>query len=427
MNKNKAKNKELKYKTFRGVVKETDVENGVIDMMIPMSTSSVDRDGDIVDPTAFKNTLPAFEKRPILLSSHDYRSLQSQIGEFEAIKATADGLVASPKYYINEGNAEADWAFKLASKGKAAFSVGFIPIKAEPIGDKNDNFPQPQKFTEVELLEVSQVVVPSNRDAIQSMKSKGIDNPVTEEIAEEVLADEGLLDDETDKQKYKGTISWARAHPDGTPKAPDDEAWNGTREVREANIEDLLIMSLWVGEDIEVKASYKLPHHEAGGPHRVVRQGVIAAGNALQGARGGVEIPPSDVGGVKRHLARHYRQFDLTPPWEQDSYSQESIADDMDYLMSQLEANGLNEAGEEVGLKLVALILRLTGDDIPDEIQERFIEFLPRVKEKPAEIATEALNITPIEQSAFPSSEVIAEMVGTAVKVELDKLKGKVD
>ena len=421
------KDKDLRYKTFRGVVKETDVENGVIDMMIPMSTSSVDRDGDIIEPTAFKKTLPAFEKRPILLSSHDYRSLQSQIGEFETISISEKGLNARPKYYINEGNAEADWAFKLASKGKAAFSVGFIPVKAEPISDTTDSLPQAQKFTEVELLEVSQVVVPSNRDAIQSMKSKGID-PVTEEIAEEVLADEELLaNDETNDQKditEKGAISWARAHPDGTPLADPDEEWDAAREVREADISELLIMSLWVGEDPDVKSSYKLPHHEAYSPHRVVRQGVIAAGNALQGARGGVELPVADVGGVRRHLARHYRQFDLTPPWEEESYSQESIADDIDWLISKLESNGLNKAGEEAGLKLAGMILRLTGDDIPVDIQEKLAEFLPRVTEEPA---TPEPQPEIEESSSAPSAELITEMVGSAVKQELDKLRGKVN
>ena len=77
--------------------------------------------------TLESNKEPAFEKRPILLSSHDYRSLQSQIGEFETINISEKGKKARPKYYINEGNPEADWAFKLAKKGKAA--VGLLSLR----------------------------------------------------------------------------------------------------------------------------------------------------------------------------------------------------------------------------------------------------------------------------------------------------------
>jgi hypothetical protein len=43
---------------------------------------------------------------------------------------------------------------------------------------------------------------------------------------------------------------------------------------------------------------------------------VMAAGGIMQGARGGVDIPKSDVDRVKSHLAKYYRKMDRTPPWE---------------------------------------------------------------------------------------------------------------
>ena len=36
------------------------------------------------------------------------------------------------------------------------------------------------------------------------------------------------------------------------------------------------------------------------------------------GSRGGVNVPEKDLAAVKAHLAKHYRQFDLTPPWERE-------------------------------------------------------------------------------------------------------------
>lgn len=62
---------------------------------------------------------------------------------------------------------------------------------------------------------------------------------------------------------------------------------------------------------------FKLPHHDVkDGKLVTVRAGVIAAGNALSGSRGGVKIPAGDVAAVQKHLQRHYHQFGLRAPWE---------------------------------------------------------------------------------------------------------------
>jgi len=174
------------YKTFRPEVKAVNPEDGTIDMLIPMSTASTDRDGESIDPLGWRKSLPAFRKRPVLLSSHNYGDLRKQIGEFTQIKVSEDGLFAKPKYYINEGNEEADWAFKLASKGMAAYSVGFIP-KAWVDGD-GEKTPA-RTYTEQELLEISHVVVPSNRDAIQSVRGKSAD-PAINQLVEDIISAE---------------------------------------------------------------------------------------------------------------------------------------------------------------------------------------------------------------------------------------------
>lgn len=47
-----------------------------------------------------------------------------------------------------------------------------------------------------------------------------------------------------------------------------------------------------------------------------VPRGVMAAGNVVQGARGGVDLPESDRSRVKSHLARYYAKMGDTAPWE---------------------------------------------------------------------------------------------------------------
>src|SRR3954471_11266916 len=47
-----------------------------------------------------------------------------------------------------------------------------------------------------------------------------------------------------------------------------------------------------------------------------VPRGVMAAGNVMQGSRGGVDLPAKDVDRVKSHLAKYYQKMDDTAPWD---------------------------------------------------------------------------------------------------------------
>ena len=49
-----------------------------------------------------------------------------------------------------------------------------------------------------------------------------------------------------------------------------------------------------------------------------VPRGVMAAGNVMQGSRGGVDLPKDDIDRVKSHLARYYAKLGETAPWERD-------------------------------------------------------------------------------------------------------------
>ncbi|UDY24973.1 hypothetical protein [Nocardioides sp. Kera G14] len=53
------------------------------------------------------------------------------------------------------------------------------------------------------------------------------------------------------------------------------------------------------------------------GELRVVPRGVMAAGNVMDGARGGVDLPKEDIERVKSHLAKYYEKFDRQAPWKE--------------------------------------------------------------------------------------------------------------
>lgn len=113
------------------------------------------------------------------------------------------------------------------------------------------------------------------------------------------------------------------------PLADRDRAWDGDaaeRRVRAwadaADEPDAKYRDAHVWYDADAKdnfGSYKLLIADVvDGRLRAVPRGVMAAGNVMQGARGGVDIPRKDVDRVRSHLAKYYAKMDETAPWERD-------------------------------------------------------------------------------------------------------------
>lgn len=162
-------------KTFNGEVLETK-DNQVT---VYVTTFDLDRDSEVILPTAWKSRINNYLSHPILLSSHSYGSLQNQIGRAVNMIIDDKGIKPTFEYFVGKGNAEADWGYFLSTQKQAAYSVGFIPHVF--IEDKTEiskllipyGFVQAQidevrrVYTDVELLEISQVTVPSNASAIQ--------------------------------------------------------------------------------------------------------------------------------------------------------------------------------------------------------------------------------------------------------------------
>lgn len=164
-------------KVYRAEIKAIDEDAGSVDAVV--STGSVDREGDVIRADGWD--LENFNRHPILLSSHNYMSLRSQIGEWDNVRVEGNALRGTARYYIGRGNEEADWGFELARRGKAAYSVGLIPLDAKPLG-KGEGW----DITRAELLEVSQVTVPANAEALQQMsRTKNLD-PVLRSIVDEM-------------------------------------------------------------------------------------------------------------------------------------------------------------------------------------------------------------------------------------------------
>ena len=156
-------------KNFRAEIKSVNDEAKTVTAVI--SHSKKDRDGDIIPPDAFKKRLKRYKDHPVLLVNHDYR-VENQIGEATNVKLNEDHVEATFKYYVGMGNATADWAYELAKAGMASYSIGFQAFGFDWIEEKDEQGNKRttgRKFTEIELLEVSHVVIPANANALQLM------------------------------------------------------------------------------------------------------------------------------------------------------------------------------------------------------------------------------------------------------------------
>jgi len=177
-------------KTFIGEIRSVDEKNFTLEAVV--SDETIDRYQEVIKVDAWKKGLKNYQKHGVLLSSHNYGTLTNQIGIAEKVKVEDGKLVAKFKYFTDSGNPEADWGWFLAKQGLAAYSVGFLPRpKGYETADWEDEDVKSGKkpyrtYTDVELLEISQVTVPANPSALQkSMEDE--EDLVVKEYKEMVL------------------------------------------------------------------------------------------------------------------------------------------------------------------------------------------------------------------------------------------------
>jgi len=254
----------------------------------------LDRDHEIIAHDAWD--LENYEKNKVLLWAHDYT--RPPIGKVLWLKPQKNGLKFKPQF---ADTAMAKEIYELYKDGfMSTFSVGFIPNEWNDDDEQakdGEAFNRPLRtYTDVELLEISCVPVPSCPDAVAEryangeIRTKGLKTAIEHSVSKTVIP--------------------FKKHS----LAPEDTAWNGPAERSAAEVSDLKLMSTWYdSENADVKGSYKLPHHKASG-HSTVWRGVAAAMVALLGGRGGVAIPSGDKKGVYNHLAKHYKEFDKPVP-----------------------------------------------------------------------------------------------------------------
>lgn len=258
-----------------------------------------DEHGDVVRRGAFRKTiLEKVNKHGIpLLDSHIYDAAHT-IGT--VVKAEEDEIGLKIWAKLSTSPTALDIKQKLIEGHIGKLSIGYDVVK-ESYG-RDPQTKKPVRFlNELKLFEISVVPIPaSDRTKIMQVKS--------------VVPFQDLpLAGRNDSWDSDAALARVRDWAGGGMNLAD---MNWTRYRR---------AFLWYDRNSPQEVgSYKLPIADVmDGRLTAVPRGIFAAAAAVQGARGGVDIPPNDLAGVRSQLDRYYSkmrdEFDddnLTPPWQ---------------------------------------------------------------------------------------------------------------
>lgn len=134
------------------------------------SSPSVDRQGEVIDQAGWD--LASYRANPVILDSHRYSSIDDIIGRATRVEVMPDGLEIDVQFSDTDKGQMAD---RLVAEGfLKTVSVGFRSMQRRP-GQRSG---EPVTHTRMELLEVSMVAIPANRDAV---RLRGMEDDVTDE------------------------------------------------------------------------------------------------------------------------------------------------------------------------------------------------------------------------------------------------------
>lgn len=130
------------------------------------STGAVDRQNEIVDQAGWE--LDAYRINPVVLDSHKYDSIEDVIGRAIRVEVVGGALEADIIFADSE---KGECAEELVNKGfLRTVSVGFRSLERRPGGAG-----QPMTHTRAELLEISLVAIPANREAVRVRSAENDD------------------------------------------------------------------------------------------------------------------------------------------------------------------------------------------------------------------------------------------------------------
>lgn len=286
--------------------------------------------------------------------------------------------------------------------------------------------------------EVGDVIVMATADAfgppVSFQLQASNDNEESNMADLSTITDEGndaqaTLDVDDNTQSQKAAVAFK-----SYPKAEKDMSWSFSAEDGNRLLGDggtdwasFKAVHAWFneteGQVPTSKDAYRLPHHKiVDGRTITIFRGVVAAGAALVGARGGVAIPSDDRPGVARHIARHYREFDEEPPDRLQALTQreidpetatkevieEALVDALAEFLSTTDLDGylkwLNDNGHKTYVKAIV--------DAEDAARRKELGLDEEVEETETPEEVEEEKVADEAELVAPVSDPLADAIG---------------
>lgn len=316
----------MEYKIFPSFIKGLDEEKGIVETIFAVFGNQ-DEGNDILMPGSFKKTISENGQKVRVLDQHNTDSIMRSIGKpVEIMEIGRDELPEETKAKFPDasGGVKAKVQFFMDTpEGKGAF----IRIKEGGIDEWSFGYDvsdrayvkvdgqQIRRIKQLKLYEFSPVLWGMNpATSTISAKSKQETKAVTE------FQDLSFADRDT---------NW-----DGAEAEENVRVWaGGGEDLAETDWPEYRKAFFWYdADDPEKIESYKLGYADVvDGELIAIPRGIFAVAAALQGARGGVDIPADDADEIKNQVSRYYakmaEEFDddsIIPPWDkQDEHPED--------------------------------------------------------------------------------------------------------
>jgi phage head maturation protease len=180
----------MKDKITKAFSSEVTANEGERAVTVWMSTTAVDRDGEVLIPQGCNSK--NFERNPVVMWDHVYLG-RLPVGQCVAIKREENGLKGKIIFAERPENhpVTEEWLpdtllSLYRQKVMRAVSVGLVPIESRPATDrdvKQYGDGCRRVYSKWELLELSCTAIPANQEAVALAVSKGL---MTAEMAKTV-------------------------------------------------------------------------------------------------------------------------------------------------------------------------------------------------------------------------------------------------
>lgn len=354
----------IDYKSIGGQIKAIDAQRPVVTAMV--STTNIDRDGEIVLASAFVQDLPIYMASPLLAWQHPWSFEESPkpsdaLGHALDVRITVEtddggGFVEMDFIYDVDINPAARQVFDSVKAGTIrGYSVGFFSRESVTRTSPKDSIEALPRFarealvsgacsrvhTRVELFEVSQVLIGSNRESLAALRA--LRNAQTAEEAEHVASSDKSQAQEPEakaghaptndiKHRLVGAIeSLCAGWGSDENEPPEPEVCFGVIRVLEQVIEDLKVLA---GADDDDTALAP-PAVATSAPAGQAKEGRRLSGRSMEALVKAIEHHES---GLKCMRSLLTDDFDADDGSDLDGERE----DDSDYTQRMDEARSVN-------------------------------------------------------------------------------------